>query len=193
MKRFLLAALAAGVVQAAAAQETVFKPFKVDLALGYAIPGGSSTGTKAGVILAVEPKYALNDNIALGLRMETAVLVRLERNASGQFTNDGDVKASGSYLATGDYYFNTSSFRPFVGAGVGIFRNASAEITSNTTTAPEPATSTTFGFMPRAGFETGHFRTALEYNFAGESGGLSNNYFGIKMGFFFGGGRNQNL
>jgi len=169
-----------------AQEETTFKPFKVDVAFGYAIPGGS--GSKGGILFAFEPKYALNDHLTLGLRMEAAVLARLQMSSDGTNLDDGDVKASASYLATGDYYFNTNQFRPFVGAGVGIFRNASANINS---TADEPATSTQFGFAPRAGFEYGHFRTAIEYNVAGKSGGLSNNYLGIKMGFFFGGGRYQ--
>ena len=95
-------------------------------------------------------------------------------------------KGSGSYLATADYYFNTNRFRPFVGAGVGVYRNASMDINSDSDT---PETSTQFGFAPRAGFELGHFRTAIEYNVAGKSGEISNNYLGIKLGFFFGGGR----
>ncbi|MDB5193916.1 MAG: hypothetical protein JWQ96_3479 [Segetibacter sp.] len=181
-----MSALAICAVVCATAQETTFKPFKVDLAFGYATPMGGGEGAKGGAILAVEPKYALNDNITLGLRMELAVLVRLERDAAGNYTEEGDVKASSSYLATADYYFNTNSFRPFIGAGVGVFGNASTDLSS---TSGEPATSTQFGFAPRAGFEAGHFRTALESNFAGKSGGLSNNYLGIKLGFFFGGGR----
>src|SRR5687767_15845445 len=65
------------------AQETSFKPFKVDLAFGYAIPSGS--GSKGGVLFAVEPKYALNDNITLGLRMEAAVTAR------AAVTEDGEI------------------------------------------------------------------------------------------------------
>jgi len=48
-----------------------------------------------------------------------------------------------------------------------------------------------FGFAPRAGFELGHFRTALEYNIAGKTGSINNNYLSIKLGFFIGGGRNK--
>ena len=52
----------------ASAQSTIFKPFKVDLALGYAIPGGS--GSKGGVLFAIEPKYAVNDQMQIGMRIE---------------------------------------------------------------------------------------------------------------------------
>jgi hypothetical protein len=74
------------------AQETTFKPFKFDIATGYAVPGGS--GTKGGLIFAFEPKYALNDNITVGLRWEGAVMVRATVDANGE-TMKGDAKASG--------------------------------------------------------------------------------------------------
>jgi len=185
MRKFFMTALAIGAVAFANAQtEQTFKPFKVDLAMGYAIPEGS--GTKGGVLFAVEPKYALNDNLTVGLRMELAV------TAQGTVTNgemnEGSVKGSGSYLATADYYFNTNHFRPFVGAGAGIYTNASADL-GEQTTSEDVQKGSKLGFAPRAGFEFGHFRTAVEYNVAGKTGTLNHNYIGIKLGFFLGGGR----
>src|SRR5687767_12754395 len=115
-KVFLIGAFMAGAFFANA-QSTTFKPFKVDVAFGYAIPGGE--GSKGGVVFAIEPKYAINDNISLGLRMEAAVTARGYVDANGE-TGSAEVKASGSYLATGDYYFNTNKFRPFAGLGLGI-------------------------------------------------------------------------
>jgi len=185
MRKFFSTAFAiATVIFANAQSEQTFKPFKVDLALGYALPAGS--GAKGGVLFAVEPKYALNDNLTVGLRLETAV------TAQGAVKNDeiteGDVKASASYLATADYFFNTNRFRPFVGAGAGIFANASAPL-SEQTTDEDVTLGRKFGFAPRAGFEIGHFRTAIEYNVAGKSATVNHNYLGIKIGFFIGGGR----
>jgi hypothetical protein len=44
---------------------------------------------------------------------------------------NADVKGSGSYLATGDYYLmNNYAFRPFVGGGAGIFTIAGVETNS---------------------------------------------------------------
>jgi outer membrane protein W len=183
MKKLWMFALALSAVIGANAQEATFKPFKVDIALGYARPGGD--GVKAGAIVALEPKYAVSDKVTLGLRMETAIMARVTLNPYGEYV-EGDAKGSGSYLATADYYFNTNHFRPFIGAGAGVYRNASMDINSDSDT---PETSTQFGFAPRAGFELGHFRTAIEYNVAGKSGEVSNNYLGIKLGFFLGGGR----
>ena len=179
-----MTAMAIGAVVFANAQaEQTFKPFKVDIALGYALPSGE--GSKAGALFAIEPKYALNDNLAIGLRMEAA----LTAQASTSAMSDADVKASSSYLATVDYYLNTNSFRPFLGAGAGIFTNASAQANTASETTSDVKTGSRFGFTPRIGFETGHFRTAIEYNFAGKTANINHNYLGIKIGFFLGGGR----
>ena len=136
-------------------------------------------------MFAIEPKYALNDNLTLGLRMEGAATVQ-GTVVNGEM-NQGDVKVSSSYLATADYFFSTNRFRPFAGAGAGIFSNASANLDAQTS--KDVQKGSRFGFAPRAGFEIGHFRTAVEYNVAGKTGTANHNYIGIKIGFFLGGGR----
>ncbi|HVG40972.1 MAG TPA: hypothetical protein VM888_05115 [Chitinophagaceae bacterium] len=183
MKKLLFCACLLGTTVFVQAQETTFKRFKVDLAFGYAAPSGS--GAKGGAIFSVEPKYAVTDNLAVGLRMEGAVTARATVDEYGNVVT-GDAKASGSYLLTGDYYFTTTKFRPFAGIGVGIFQSAAVD---DINTAEEVQSGSSFGFTPRVGFELGHFRTAIEYNVAGKTGAYSNNYLGIKMGFFIGGGR----
>ena len=182
----------------AKSQGSNFKPFKVDVSLGYAIPGGK--GSKGGVLFAIEPKYAVISNLSVGLRMEGAVVARFSGYDENGAPMDVSVKASGSYLATGDYYFNTNSaFRPFTGAGAGIFSLASIETNS---TSGEVSAGTKFGGMVRTGFELSHFRLGLEYNivpkttFEGydENGNLTsgltsnNSYIGIKVGVCIGGG-----
>ena len=176
------------------------KPFKVDVSVGYAIPGGE--GSKGGVLFAIEPKYSVMSNLALGLRMEGAIVARFSGYDQDGNIQDVSVKAAGSYLATGDYYFKDNySFRPFAGAGAGIFTIASAEVNS---TSGEVSGGSKFGGMVRAGFEAGHFRLGLEYNivpktkFDGfdENGNpttvltSNNSYIGIKLGVCIGGGRN---
>ena len=161
--------------------DRIFKKFKVDVSLGYAAPQ-ESTGTggfKAGVLFAIEPKYAILDVLAVGLRMEAAVTARIDENEE-----TGNAKANASYLATGDYYFSNKRFRPFLGAGAGIFTFASLDFDSNTTVEDVP-TDSRFGFMARGGFEFGHLRLGAEYNFVGEKSG----YFGLKLGAVIGGGR----
>jgi outer membrane protein X len=184
MKKLLFGTLLMGTTFFVQAQSTAFKPFKVDLAFGYAAPSGGQ-GTKGGVIVAIEPKYAINDNITLGLRMEGAVTAHATVDEYGDAVT-GDAKASSSYLLTGDYYFTTSKFRPFAGIGAGIYSHAAID---DINAAEEVKSGSSFGVAPRVGFEIGHFRTAIEYNVAGKTGAYSNNYLGIKMGFFIGGGR----
>jgi len=182
-------------------QEAVqLKPFKVDLSIGYAIPGGE--GTKGGILFALEPKYAVIPNLSVGLRMEAAIIAQFSGYDEDGNVMDTKVKAAGSYLATGDYYFtNNYAFRPFAGAGAGIYSVAAMEVNSQN---GKISGGSKFGQLVRAGFEAGHFRVGLEYNIVPKTTyegynadgdyvtGLSssNNYMGIKIGVCFGGGRN---
>lgn len=184
MKRIL--AFLLFVLSACLANAQTFKPFKVDASFGYANPRGNVA--KAGVLFALEPKYAVSDALSLGLRWEGALTAAIHYNANGQKVT-GDVKALSSYLATGDYYINTNRFRPFVGAGTGLFRVANVGADSDDVNDSEDVISeeyaTKFGGMLRGGFEFGHLRAGLEYNIIGER----HNYLGIKLGLTFGGGR----
>jgi len=198
-KNFLILAFGTIVSFSAIAQsDSDLKPFKVDVSLGYAIPAGS--GAKGGVLFAIEPKYAVMSQLAVGLRMEAAVIARFSGYDADGYPTNTHVKAAGSYLATGDYYFSDNySFRPFAGAGAGIFTLAAAEINSN-----EEAISggTKFGGMIRGGIEMSHFRLGVEYNIVpttkfsgfdtnGDPATLTskNSYLGIKLGVCIGGGR----
>jgi len=181
-----------------------FNPFKVDLAIGAAIPQG--TGAKGGVLFALEPKYAVMNQLSVGLRLEAALTARGFTSSDGGSAS-AKVAAASSYLATGDYYFSNNTFRPFVGAGVGIFQLASASFDdSQDNGAIGTGSATKFGGMIRAGFEVKHFRLGIEYNLVGNSSqsetsmdgtgntvtntvSSKNSYLGIKLGFFIGGSR----
>src|ERR1043165_7523393 len=136
------------------------KPFKVDVSFGYAIPAG--IGAKGGVLFAVEPKYAVMSNLSLGVRFEGAVVARFAGYDQEGDPLETEVKASGSYLATGDYYLmNNYSFRPFVGAGAVIFTLAGVEVNS---TSGDVSAGAKVGGMIRAGIEASRFRLGVEYN-----------------------------
>jgi outer membrane protein X len=197
MKKLLFLCLAVLTVTFSHAQ--TFNPFKVDLAAGGAIPSGS--GAKGGVLFSLEPKYAVISRLSVGLRIEAAIMAR------GYVSNDGStasasVSAAASYIATSDYYYTNSSFRPFSGLGLGLYRFASASFESSGNDVGAAAGSK-FGTMVRSGFEVGHFRLAVEYNIIGKNTqtyvdgstgnkytvSSKNSYMGVKLGFFFGGGR----
>jgi len=162
----------------------IFKKFKVDVSLGYAIPQSSSNGASysGGGLFAIEPKYAVVDQLAIGVRFEGAAIVHEYNNG---YSNQTNGKANVSYLLTGDYYFSNKSFRPFIGAGAGIYTVASVD--SSTNSVSSLPTTSQFGFMIRGGFEAGHFRLGVEYNFVGNSA----NYLGLKVGACIGGGRKK--
>jgi hypothetical protein len=164
------------------AQDREFKPFKVDLALGYAIPPGDYGG---GLVFAIEPKYAIQDQLAVGLRWDLALLANVD--IAGE---SADVKAVSSYAPTLDYYFGTKKSRFFVGAGAGLFQYAAATVNSNTPNEDVPYYSyNKFGVFPRLGGEFAHFRVAAEYNIVPKELSVSNSYFSIKVGVFIGGGK----
>ncbi len=179
MKKVLLlvAVLVAGMASVNA-QSDNYKAFKVDVGGLYAIPSGD--GAKAGVGFYIEPKYNMTDNIALGLKMEWAMMG--SEDVMGQSV---DVSALGTYQVTGDYYFGDSKVRPFVGLGAGIYSLGTVEVGG---VELDGDSGSKFGFAPRAGLLLGHFRLGLEYNVIT---GLdeSNNYLSFKVGFEIGGGK----
>jgi len=180
-KLFLLSALTCLAVLAKA-QSSAYHAFKVDLGLGYAIPaGGSSDGVKAGATFTVEPHYRLSDAVAIGFRFEGAGL-GYENGAD----SDPEISILTSYCPTVQYYLAAAGFRPFFGAGAGLFSQSSLNVNSGTGNINVPVEGATrFGFFPRLGFEVGHFRMSGEYNILGNS----SNYAAFKIGFFLGGGK----
>lgn len=184
MKRFLLLMTMLFVTGVFIASAQTYKPIKVDVSLGYAIPANGGEGVNGGLTFTIEPHYRLSDEIAVGLRFEGAALARV--NDTGGEDSDAEVSLLSSYSVTGDYYLGSTGFRPFVGAGMGFFKSASITLDSesiNELNGTIPG-STSFGFFPRVGFEAGHFRMSGEYNIVKDSG-----YLAFKVGFFLGGGK----
>lgn len=194
MKRVLLALFVlAGF--SASAQE--YKPFKVNVSVGFAKP--LNAGVSGGVLFAVEPKYGLSDNFDLGLRVEVASVARgIKYNGN---TTTGDVGAFASYLLTGNYLFGKGNVRPFLGVGVGLYSVASGGtvtvVDGQTPQNVNLVSDTKFGGMIRGGIKAGHFVAAVEYNAAPTTDNTlanttitsENAYLGIKVGVDIGGGR----
>jgi Outer membrane protein beta-barrel domain len=179
-------------VAASASYAQELKKFRVGIGLGYASAGGN--GSSGGVLFAVEPSYRIQDNLSVGLRMESALITR---GFSGTVTagTSFDVAAIGSYTLNGQYYFGESSFRPFVGAGLGIYSLAAVKVTAGGASGNAVAAESKFGFYPRVGFDYGHFNLSIDYNLVPSSAitgiteTFTNNYLGIRLGAYFGGGK----
>jgi hypothetical protein len=181
MKKVLLLTAFASITCFVNAQSTTYHAFKVDIDLGYAIPSaGNGGGTKAGVTFTVEPHYRLSDDLALGFRFEGAGLGYQDVTTG---TTKTHVSLLTSYCPSIEYYFAKTGFRPFGGAGAGLFsQQAVSGSNGNVVLAPSASS---IGFFPRVGFEAGHFRMAAAYNVVGHS----SSYASFTIGVFFGGGK----
>lgn len=177
MKKLILSAIILLAIGTGAfAQSSSYKAFKVDLGVLYGLPMGDAYSGGIGFYL--EPKYNISDAIALGLRMEWAIL-----GAGDAYGENVSISALGSYLLTGDYYLSTNSVRPYVGAGLGLYNFGKVSV--GDVTVAEAGSK--FGFAPRIGLLLGHFRTGLEYNVV--TGVKDSNYLALKIGVEIGGGR----
>lgn len=177
----------------AAAQD--YKPFKVNTSLGYARPIGA--GSAAGFLGSIEPKYGLNDQIDVGLRIEAALMTRA-LEVGGTIT-DTQLKLAGSYVLTGTFIVPTGTeFRPYAGIGAGLFRTGGLNFSEGEVGAEFARK---LGAMARVGFKYGHFNMGVEYNHVPSTrytinlqngtpaaAKSMNSYIGVKLGFDIGGG-----
>ncbi len=190
-----------------------YKPFRLDIGMGLSFPN-IGAGIGAGVLFAIEPKYAVIPKVSVGMRMELNTLFSFQSYPNSYYGYYSEyeyfeMKMSRSLLATCDYHFTTGTFRPFVGLGVGIY------LLDGYTEAPdnyydddyyyyddgsyEIPSKVNFGGMIRAGFDVTHFRFALEYNYAGLNknsrysyGEMDYSYFAITVGGYIGGKKVKN-
>lgn len=165
--------------------------FRFDVGMGYAIPRSGG----GGVLANFEPKFTLNDNMNVGIRIGVAAY---GRDLGLYSSTDSEISGNVSYIGTYDYYFHngTSSVAPFVGVGLGFYKVANVSLTTDSNTAERD---NKFGGMLRAGCDIGKFKLSLEYNLIGKSdvidssnqvlGTSENGYFGISLGGYFGGGK----
>ena len=145
-----------------------YNKFKLGFGTGLAVGKDriSPMRPNKGFLITLEPAYRINDNLAVGLRMEVVSYVH----------SADSIQGNSSITINGQYYFNTRQLRLFIGAGLGIYIKSQGA----------------FGFYPRIGFDYKHFTMAFEYNFipAGYTSATSGSYyFGVKIGGFFFGGK----
>lgn len=143
------------------AQAPSYTDFEFDLPrIGVVVPEeGVYDG---GISLGAELRYNVKDNISVGLRSEISFLGNAEIDSDDENFDLGAFKTA---MATADYYFSTTSSRRFfAGIGIGNFQTATLEIRDGQGTINEIGGSSSFGLMPRAGFEFGHLRIEVQYN-----------------------------
>ncbi len=175
--------------------------FRMGLDLGPAIPKGGGIG----VLVNLEPKINLSNNLNFGLRLGVAGLAKDVTYYDISEDYEGEISGNISAGGTLDYYFNNggSNVAPFIGGGFGYYALSNLEIDSNDFSGTDQFGDLEAEFewapMARAGMELGKFRLAAEYNFVPTSniqnsngdviGEAVNQYFGFTLGIYVGGGR----
>jgi len=165
-----------------------YKPFRVDLGFGvcFTLPETTSYGrvlNTLGIMLYLEPKYAIIPQLSVGFKSEANVIWR-----NFYFKNYMVMQGINSYQITADYHLMQKTLRPFVGVGLGIYRievEPKKIIVENS--------KDNFGVMFRTGFDIIHFRLMLAYNLAGKDK-LKNNadFVSVTICTYFGGGKKKN-
>ncbi len=195
------------VAPAARAQARSYQPFRVDLTVFGAY--APSDATAWGIGAALEPKFNLTDDLSLGLRLEGSAFVTQDvsvGSGGSEVSVSQGARAVSAYLAKADYYLGSSSTRPFVGLGLGLYRIGSAtQSVSGGAVVQSAAALDGFGFCPQIGVSFGGFRVAATYHVV--TGGdlvvvtqavgapaptevkLSKNFVAFEIGGTFGGNR----
>lgn len=169
------------------AQDRQYKPFKVEIAGGVGIP----TSGRVGYLASIEPKYAINDQVSVGLRNESLAIFQ---KPFGNLSTIGTLTVR-SYSLTSDRYFNLAGRKRLsAGAAVGIYQYARGTANRDDY---KPLTHDDFspiqlGLAPRIGLELSHLRVGIEYNLMLGQLDQPINYFAAKVGLIIGGGRYQN-
>ena len=177
--------ISVGIAPRASAQSELYKAFKVDLGGTLAFPTSEQAGAGLGIF--IEPKYGASDVLDIGLRIESTFLGDGGISVAGVNVNLSSVTVSSIQL-TGDYYLSTERVRPFIGAGLGMFRRGKfgLDFTEEIINVFNPNRTVNLGFSPRIGVNVGHVKIGAIYNATGED---ISDYLSVFLGVQLGGGR----
>jgi len=170
MKKLFLTIVAAGMLGYSAMAQ-----FHIELGPNFNSPQGDFADQyDLGIGFYFEPKYALNENIDLGL------LVGLNGFVGGDFevlgvTSSASALAVVAVLGTATYRFTTSSVTPYAGLGLGLYSFEGAEISVAGAVQPKTESESKFGFAPRAGVYLGKLNLGLAYNIVSDANFLQFN------------------
>ncbi|WP_143962385.1 outer membrane beta-barrel protein [Litoribacter populi] len=182
---FILLIISSGVANAQAfnQEQRIFHPFKVDVGINLTFPTDPNLTIGGGAF--AEARYGIDDQWHVGLNLGSNIL------GEGQFIlNNRDAtitaQAIGNISLTGEYHFNTTNTRPFLGLAAGMYRRSDFEITDpdNGNTITNQGSIVNFGFAPRAGLMAGKFRMMVAYNFTGRQ---ITNFISLGLGMQIGG------
>jgi len=153
MKKLFLTVFAMGILAYSSMAQ-----FHAELGLNFNSPQGDfADAYDLGVGFYIEPKYALNENIDLGL------LISSNAFAGGDLTGStASVSALGMWaiLPTFTYRFSTNKVTPYGGLGLGLYSVEGVEVSGF----PKGESESKIGFAPRAGVYLGRLNLGVAYN-----------------------------
>lgn len=164
-------------------QSSVFKPFKAEFGISRALTLNEPRNN--GIGLFINPMYNVTDQFSIGPRFCRLLVSTEGINYGAGYMDDWLVDYS-SILLVGDCYLSTNHARVFLGFGIGIYKKKESFMVSSFLGGVgfDEYKTSKLGIMPRIGFNIGHFKAALNYNF---TGGIYN-YLSISAGIEIGGG-----
>lgn len=151
--------------------------FRVGLGLMVGLPAGDfGDAVDLGIGGYLEPKYALNEKLDVGLFLGTSIF-------GGTSVSGSSFSATKitSVLATGDFKVSASKVTPYVGAGLGLYFQDFGSIGVSGQPDIDIGSETKFGFAPRAGVMLGRLNLGLTYNIVSDT-----NHMAINVGFEIG-------
>lgn len=174
-----------------------------DVRVDVGVSGSSVRIAKRnGTGMSVEIKGMANDNLAIGGRVEFAVMF------GGVIGNEEEVPLDISMAASGilkaEYLLGLGMFRPFVGLGAGGYTISSQTIAAGPDhSGIRSETGRYFGVAPQIGFDLGRVRVAATYNAilgaqlelqqtvgnVERTRRLSQSYLSLELSFQFAGGK----
>jgi hypothetical protein len=194
-----LAALGLVIGGDASAEAEHYEPVRVDAGMTGSTVGVSD---RNGVGFVAEIKVNAHDNIAVGGRVEIAVMF-------GGLVGDEALPfgMAAAALLKGEYLLGTGPVRPFAGVGAGLYSIGSHTIVSdpNGNNGISTTSGRYFGVAPEIGLDLGRLRLAATYNailgtsveYRQTTGGIeyretfSQSYLSLEASFRFGGGRKR--
>ena len=161
MKKVLLSICAVTLFFAANAQ------FHIELGPNFNLPQGDFADSyDLGIGFYIEPKYAFNENIDLGLYVGSNGFAGADLAGASV-----SARAIVPVLATGTYRISTSKVTPYAGLGLGMYFAQAVEIDGVEIGDAESE----FGFAPRAGVYIGRMNLGVAYNIVKDSNYLQFN------------------
>jgi outer membrane protein W len=145
---------------------TASAQFHIELGPSFNLPQGDFADSyDLGVGFYLEPRYAMTENIDLGLHIGIGAFAGGDLAGGG-----GDVSAAGitPVLATGHYRFSTNKVSPYAGAGLGMYFVKTGDVSVSGGGTIEGTSDSEFGFAPRAGVFIGRMNLGVAYNIAGD-------------------------